>query len=127
MPVFVDTGAWFVYFVRRDPDHESAVQWLKTNRLPRLTTDFVLDELLTLLKLRESHVVAVAAGRTFMHESVAKVERIGEDDFAHAWTIFEQYIDKGWSFTGCTSKVVIERLGITLPLHLTIILSSLGQ
>ncbi len=113
MPVFVDTGAWFAYFVRRDPDHESAVQWMKTNRLPLLTTDFVLDELLTLLKLRESHIVAVAAGNTLMHGSVVKVERIGEDDFARAWTIFEEYIDKEWSFTDCTSKVVIERLGIT--------------
>lgn len=113
MPVFVDTGAWFAYFVRRDPDHESAVQWMKTNRLPLLTTDFVLDELLTLLKLRESHIVAVAAGNTLMHGSVVKVERIGEDDFARAWTIFEEYIDKEWSFTDCTSKVVIERLEIT--------------
>lgn len=54
MPVFVDTGAWFAYFVRRDADHADAVQWMKANRLPLLTTDFVLDELFTLLKLRES-------------------------------------------------------------------------
>jgi hypothetical protein len=113
MPVFVDTGAWFAYFVRRDPDHISAVQWIKTNRLPLLTTDFVLDELFTLLKLRESHVVAVAAGNTLMHGGVTKVELVGEDDFARAWTIFEQYTDKEWSFTDCTSKVVMERLGIT--------------
>ena len=113
MPVFVDTGAWFAYFVRRDPDHASAVQWIKTNRLPLLTTDFVLDELFTLLKLRESHVMAVAAGNTLMHSGVIKIERVGEDDFTRAWTIFEQYSDKKWSFTDCTSKVVIERLGMT--------------
>ncbi len=52
MPVFVDTGAWFAYFVRRDPDHMAAVQWIKANRFPLLTTDFVLDELLT----RSSHL-----------------------------------------------------------------------
>jgi len=76
MPVFVDTGAWFAYFVRRDPDHAAAVQWMKTNRLPMLTTDFILDELLTLLKLRESHTVAVAAGNTLLHGGVTRIERV---------------------------------------------------
>ena len=113
MPVFVDTGAWFAYFVRRDPDHAAAIQWMKTNRFLLLTTDFVLDELLTLLKLRESYAVAVAVGNTLLDRSITKIERISEGDFARAWTIFEQYKDKEWSFTDCTSKVVIERLSIT--------------
>jgi predicted nucleic acid-binding protein len=62
MPVFVDTGGWFAYFIRRDPDHTAAVAWMRENRQPLLTTDYVLDELFTLLRLRESHRVAVAAG-----------------------------------------------------------------
>jgi len=113
MPVFVDTGGWFAYFVRRDSDYPAAVQWMKTNRLPLLTTDFVLDELSTLLKLRESYAVAVAVGNTLLHTGVTKVERVSEEDFTSAWIIFEQYSDKEWSFTDCTSKVVMERLGIT--------------
>jgi predicted nucleic acid-binding protein len=113
MPVFVDTGAWFAYFVRRDPDHQAALQWMKTNRMPLLTTDFVLDELLTLLKLRESHSVAVAAGDTLLHKRVARIERVSEEDFVRAWEVFQQYKDKEWSFTDCTSKVVMERLSLT--------------
>ena len=113
MPVFVDTSAWFAYFVRRDPDHPAAVQWIRANRLPLLTTDFILDELFTLLKLRESHVVAVTAGDTLLHKGVTRVERVSEGDFVRAWEIFQQYKDKEWSFTDCTSKAVMERLGIT--------------
>ena len=113
MPVFVDTGAWFAHFVRRDPDHQAALQWMKANRLPLLTTDFVLDELLTLLKLRESHSVAVAVGDTLLHKGAARIERVSEEDFVRAWEVFQQYKDKEWSFTDCTSKVAIERLGIT--------------
>lgn len=113
MPVFVDTGAWFAYFVRRDADHSAAVQWMKANRLPLLTTDFVLDELFTLLKLRESHAVAVAAGNALLHQGVTRVEEVDGQDFVRACTLFEQYKDKEWSFTDCTSKVVMERLGIT--------------
>lgn len=113
MAVFVDTGAWFAYFVRRDPDHAAATDWVRTNREPLLTTDYVIDELMTLLKLRESHRVAAAAGEALLEQYVARVERITETDFRGAWDVFRQYRDKAWSFTDCTSKVVMERLRIT--------------
>src|SRR5215510_983109 len=114
MAVFVDTGAWFAYFVLRDPDHAAAVAWMRQNRQPLVTTDYVLDELLTLLKLRENHNVAVAAGEALLLQGVARTERITTDDIARSWEVFRQYHDKDWSFTDCTSKVVIERLGITV-------------
>ena len=113
MPVFVDTGGWFAYFVRRDPDHTAAIDWVRQNRQPLVTTDYVLDELLTLLKLRESHRVAAAAGVALLDRQVARLERVGEADFRGAWEVFQQYSDKGWSFTDCTSKVVMQRLSVT--------------
>ena len=113
MAVFVDTGAWFAYFVRRDADHEGAIEWMRGNRQTLVTTDYVLDELLTLLKLRESYRVAAAAGEALLQHNVAIVERITETEFRTAWQVFRQYRDKAWSFTDCTSKVVMERLGIT--------------
>jgi hypothetical protein len=84
MPVFVDTGGWFAYFVRRDPDHAAAVNWMRQNRQPLVTTDYVLDELFTLLKMRESHRVAAAAGTVLLDLSVTRLERIGESDFRGA-------------------------------------------
>ena len=30
-----------------------------------------------------------------------------------AWFAFSRFADKDWSFTDCTSKVVIERFGIS--------------
>ena len=113
MAVFVDTGAWFAYFVRRDPDHAAAIEWTRKNRQPLFTTDYVIDELLTLLKLRESHRVAAAAGEALLQQNIARIERISDDDFQKAWNVFRQYHDKGWSFTDCTSKVIMERFGIT--------------
>jgi hypothetical protein len=113
MAVFVDTGGWFAYLVRRDPDHEAAVNWMRQSRQPLVTTDYVLDELFTLLKLRESHGVAAAAGVALLDQSVTRLERIGEADFRAAWEVFQQYSDKRWSFTDCTSKVVVQRLSVT--------------
>jgi predicted nucleic acid-binding protein len=84
MAVFVDIGAWFAYFVRRDPDHPAAVAWKRRNRQPLVTTDYVLDELLTLLKLRESYRVAVAAGNTLWEQRVARMEHVTSEDIIRA-------------------------------------------
>jgi predicted nucleic acid-binding protein len=53
MAVFVDTGAWFAYFVRRDPNHRAATAWMRRNRQSLVTTDYILDELLTLVSWRK--------------------------------------------------------------------------
>jgi predicted nucleic acid-binding protein len=113
MAVFVDTGAWFAYFVRRDPDHRSAIAWMRRNREPLVTTDYILDELLTLLKMRENYRVAVAAGEALWQQRVTRIEHVTVEDIARTWEVFRQYHDKDWSFTDCTSKVIMERLRMT--------------
>ncbi len=47
--IFVDTGAWFAAFVPNDADHSAADAWLETNTDLLVTTDYVIDELLTLM------------------------------------------------------------------------------
>jgi hypothetical protein len=39
--------------------------------------------------------------------------KVSDSDFAAARNVFERYNDKEWSFTDCTSKVIMERLGVT--------------
>jgi uncharacterized protein len=50
--IFVDTGAWFAAIVPTDPNHQRAASFLATNREPLITTDYVVDETLTLLRAR---------------------------------------------------------------------------
>ena len=50
--IFVDTGAWYASLVPSDPDQVSAVAWLAADSSPLLTTDYVIDETLTLLRAR---------------------------------------------------------------------------
>jgi len=113
MSVFVDTGAWFAYFVRRDPDHTLARKWVSNNNSQLITSDYILDELFTLLKLRESYAVAVAAGKILIEEKICQIIKITPDDFTRAWNAFVQFSDKDWSFTDCTSKMIMERLNIS--------------
>ncbi|MDQ6693419.1 MAG: hypothetical protein M3014_03225 [Chloroflexota bacterium] len=48
--IFVDTGAWFSATVPSDTKHPAAAGWLSHNTLTLVTTDFIADEVLTLLR-----------------------------------------------------------------------------
>ena len=112
--IFVDTGAWYASLVPTDPDHAIAGQWLATNHSPLLTTDYIIDETLTLLRARGERKRALLVGTRFFRHDLAEIHKITSADLTLAWETFEQFDDKGWSFTDCTSKVVMEQLGIKL-------------
>ena len=110
--IFVDTGAWFAAFVPNDADHRAADAWLETNTDLLVTTDYVIDELLTLMKMRGEFQRALRVGAALFTEEIAQVVWVLPEDVAHAWETFQRYHDKGWSFTDCVSRVVMQRLGI---------------
>ena len=110
--IFVDTGAWFASLIPTDPDHPNAVAWLNTNRSPLLTTDYVIDETLTLLRARGEKKRALLLGERFFHSGLSLIHKVTDTDLMLAWETFERFADKDWSFTDCTSKVVIEQLDI---------------
>ncbi len=112
--IFVDTGAWYASLVPTDPDHVRAAQWLASNHSPLLTTDYVIDETLTLLRARGERRRALILGAKFFRHELAEVHKITASDLALAWKTFEQFDDKDWSFTDCTSKVVMEHLDIKI-------------
>ncbi len=110
--IFVDTGAWFAAFVPNDPDHRAADTWLSQNTEPLVTTDYVVDELLTLLKRRGEFERSLRIGEEIRREQIARLEWVAPADWEAAWSVFRRFRDKQWSFTDCTSRVVIERLSI---------------
>jgi predicted nucleic acid-binding protein len=111
--IFVDTGAWFAFVVPTDPNHTAARAWLETNSDVLITTDYVVDETLTLLRARGESRRSIELGDSFFDGSVGVVYRLSETDLLTAWDVFRLYHDKEWSFTDCTSRVVMQRLEIT--------------
>jgi predicted nucleic acid-binding protein len=111
--ILVDTGAWFASVVPADPDHDAAVAWLAGNREPLLTTDYIIDETLTLLRARGRRQLALQTAVRFFSGELAAVHYLTPDEIAAAAAVFRTYADKDWSFTDCTSKVVMEALGVT--------------
>ncbi|HYO24017.1 MAG TPA: PIN domain-containing protein [Lacipirellulaceae bacterium] len=112
--IFVDTGAWFARYVAADIDHRAATAWFAKVPDELVTTDYVIDELLTLLKVRGCANVAFVVGATLWSGVACRVEHVAPSDLKAAWHVFSTYRDKQWSFTDCVSRVVMERLSVTV-------------
>lgn len=108
--IFVDTGAWYASVVPDDENFQAARQWLDGNDQSLLTADYVIDETLTLLKVRGHAPLALELGEALFAAELADLVLVTEDDLHQAWRTFRRFGDKDWSFTDCTSKVVMERL-----------------
>jgi predicted nucleic acid-binding protein len=110
--IFVDTSAWYAVYSRRDANHTLAVSTIRMFGEPLLTSDYVVDETLTLLRARGENRRAIAFGRRAIGGNLGRIVPIEDRDFSNAWDVFEKFADKDWSFTDCTSRVVMQRLGI---------------
>jgi predicted nucleic acid-binding protein len=114
MTLFVDTSAWVAIKDRREKHHAAASAYLGevARRRERLvTTDFVLDETYTLLLYDVGYEVTVQFKREIDLLSGAQalaIVHVGPAVQAEAWAVFERFNrDKAWSFTDCTSYVVM--------------------
>jgi len=116
--IFVDTGAWFAFFVPSDPAHTQVREWLTEHPQPLLTTDFCVDETLTLLTARGELRRALQAGQAFFETDLVRLHFVTAEQVFRAWILFRQRAASGWSFTDCTSKVVSDDLDIVQALPL---------
>jgi predicted nucleic acid-binding protein len=114
--LFVDTAGWVACADAADPAHARCAAArdaaLQAGHL-LLTTDFVVDETLTLLRFRLGVPSARAWWQQVDASSRLRWERIDSDRFEKAREIFFQYRDKDFSFTDCTSFVVMHDTRVT--------------
>jgi predicted nucleic acid-binding protein len=111
--IFVDTGAWFALAVPTHVDHLAAKQFIESNRDPLFTTDYVVDELLTLFRIRRQTQRANRWLDEVYGADAFSLVRVTAADFGRATDIYRSFTDKLWSFTDCTSFAVMERLSAT--------------
>ena len=83
----------------------------------------MFDETVTLTQARLGHRRAVAVGRTLLDPAIVEWLRVTPVDERAPWALFERRPDKSYSFTDCTSVVLMrrERIGhaIALDEHFT--------
>ena len=117
--LFVDTWGWLALGHRRDPHHQAVKEYYQGQRergTRIYTSDYILDEVLTLLFRREIFAEAVS----FMEGIFASAQqgrlvivRITAERFSAAWALRRRYQDKPLiSFTDLTSMAIIEEFGV---------------
>jgi hypothetical protein len=117
--VFVDTGGWMACADRADPAHAACAAArdaaLEAGRT-LITTDFVVDETLTLIRFRLGLAAAHAWWQQIDGSARLRWERVESDRFERARHLVFQYRDKDLSFTDCTSISVMRELRLTTVL-----------
>lgn len=111
--IFVDTSGWFASIVPTDKNHGAARNWLLRNQEPLFTTDYVVDETLTLLKTGGETSRALQIADKFFKGKLAKIYFLTKEDVWQTCEIFQSYSDKDWSFTDCSNKFICEMFGHT--------------
>lgn len=98
-------------FDKNERSHEKVRKVWQSQRRNLITSDYVLDETVTVMKARAGHGAAVAAGEAMLGSMKLTIEVVTDRDRAEAWGIFRDFADKLWSLTDCTSKSLVDRLG----------------
>ena len=113
--IFADTSGFYAILVADDDKHKHVLRVLKDARRQKrafVTTDYVLDETATLLKMR-GFAHRITAFFEIIDESRAcRIEWMDSARFQETRAFFLKHGDQAWSFTDCMSFLVMKQLGL---------------
>ena len=116
--MFIDSSAYIALYNRRDRNHGRAREFVGRVRERELgpvtfyTSDYVFDEVVTsIVALTGRKDLAVAAGEAILTSRITRLIKVDHDVFREAWALFKRHADKLWSFTDCTSFVMMRGTG----------------
>ncbi len=116
MILFIDTGAFYALEDISDQHHFEAVAFqniIADGSYQLITTNYILSETYTLLRMRLGHSKAVDFGNKIQNSNIITTIHYPEEKEQAAWKIFCKYHDKSFSYVDCTSFVVMKEKGIT--------------
>ena len=114
MRLFLDTSAFVAIEDTDDNNHQKSLELreqIREGKTPfrRLyTSNYIVDETLTLLRYHCGHRVAVTFRKTLEASKVVEILWVTEPLEATAWKVFEKRSDKDYSFTDCTSFALMD-------------------
>lgn len=113
MTIMVDTGAWYALADTLDANHPQAKEFYQkvAGEVPLVTTDAIFTEIWLLLTARLGRQAALTFWHT-LREAGIEIICLTESDLEGAWQIVNTWADQSFSFTDCTTFVIMERLGI---------------
>jgi predicted nucleic acid-binding protein len=112
---FIDTSGFFALLVAKDDRHGAVRTFMHRaaeERLPLMTTDYVLDETATLLAARGLQRLTVPFFDPVLTSKACRIEWTDSERFRATVRFLTHHQDKDWSFTDCLSFVVMEELSL---------------
>lgn len=116
MKLFVDTSAWIAFLAPKDAhyDHarEAFAELLSRNALV-VTSNYVIDETVTWLRMRAGHATAVGFRDIITRSQEASrlhLAWVSESIEQKAWELFIEHPGLKLSLTDCTSAVLAAEL-----------------
>lgn len=126
--VFVDTSAFTALVIQSEPFHERALELFQKcfrDGVEMVTTDYILDEVLTLLRCsKKLKIEMLLSFLVNAYSSGINVFGISEELFGEAIGLMMKYKDQYFSCTDCVSFAAMKEMQIndvlTLDKHFTI-------
>jgi predicted nucleic acid-binding protein len=113
--IFIDTGAFLARYLSNDQYHDQSNEmWdaIRRRRETCFTTNFVLNEVFTLLGRRAGNKFAADRALNIYASRVIKIMRPDRKAEVKAIDTFEKYADQKVTFTDCISFVLMKQEGI---------------
>ncbi|MDB4980002.1 MAG: PilT protein domain protein [Myxococcales bacterium] len=113
--IFVDAGVFYARLALGDEHHREALDFLRQNREPRLTTTAVVYEAHALLLRIDRGAAPAQLARRFLDEvegGMTRLVHVSRDDHRRAVELIRAHVDKTYSLCDAVSFVVMERLRI---------------
>jgi predicted nucleic acid-binding protein len=116
--VFVDSSGLKANYDSGDDYHAKAgglmrkIAARETEVSSFVTTDYVLDEAVTLTRFAHSHGKAVELAEATLSSKFVKLVHCDEELFSEGMEVFERHSDKEWSLTDCVSFATMKRHGV---------------
>ncbi|HMD67885.1 MAG TPA: PIN domain-containing protein [Chitinivibrionales bacterium] len=113
--VFLDTSGFFSFVVKSDEKHARASEIVRETlkaggRL--VTTDYVIDETATLLKVRGFGHIVSNLFDGILSSRACRLDWMDQEHFNSTKAFFLKHRDHEWSFTDCFSFIIMRSYGI---------------
>ena len=114
----MDSSALKADYDSKDDNHLAARRLMQqiaareTQITSFVTTDYVLDEAITLTRFAHSHAKAVELAQATTTSGFVRLVYSDSELFSEGIRVFEGHADKEWSFTDCVSFAAMKRYDV---------------
>ena len=111
--IFIDTSGFYSLLVKKDSMHSPAKKIVHNASKARtrfITTDYIIDESATLLRVKGYSHILPDFFDTLFSSKVCTVEWMDQERFFLTKDFFVKHRDHKWSYTDCFSFVVMKEL-----------------